>query len=77
MAVEVQALGERHFSAVLEACSDWAELAQFGPPYWRPRSQAELRRKVAATAGPSMASEYSFVLVVQEAELRVSAWRTS
>ena len=52
MAVTLQALAEAHIPTVLEACADWPELAQYGPPYWRPRSSAELRRKIADTAGP-------------------------
>ena len=52
MAPTIHALAESHIPAILAACSDWEELAQFGPPYWRPRSSAELRRKIAATAGP-------------------------
>ncbi len=55
----------RRFSA----CADWKELAQFGPPYWRPRSPAELRRKVAATAGPQLSTEYTFVLAVEDGSL--------
>ena len=43
-------------------CTDWHELAQHGPPYWRPRSQAELERKLAASTGPQLATEYNFVL---------------
>lgn len=31
--------------------------------YWRPRSSAELRRRIAATAGPGLASEYALVIV--------------
>ncbi len=61
--VTIEALAEHHIPAVVAACGDWQELAQFGPPYWRPRSEAELRRKIAVTAGPEMASDYNFVLV--------------
>ncbi|MFV8241893.1 GNAT family N-acetyltransferase [Mycolicibacterium peregrinum] len=49
-------------ASVISGCADWRELARFGPPYWRPRSPAELRRKIAATAGPQPGAEYSFVL---------------
>lgn len=52
MVITLQALSEAHIPAILEACADWPELAQYGPPYWRPRSSAELRRKIADTAGP-------------------------
>lgn len=63
----IYALAESHIPAVLAACSDWEELAQFGPPYWRPRSSAELRRKITATAGPQPATEYTFVIAVEDA----------
>lgn len=53
MPVSLSALADAHVPAVVAACADWRELAAFGPPYWRPRSEAELRRKVAATAGPA------------------------
>ena len=43
MAITIHALAESHITAILTACSDWEELARFGPPYWRPRSSAELR----------------------------------
>lgn len=56
------ALGAEHVEAVLAACSDWSELAAFGPPYWRPRSEAELRRKIGSASGPSLATEYNFVV---------------
>lgn len=48
-------------------CTDWHELAQHGPPYWRPRSQAELERKLSASAGPQLATEYNFVLTESSA----------
>ncbi|MCF8785247.1 GNAT family N-acetyltransferase [Rhodococcus ruber] len=69
MTVVLQALAEEHISQVLIACADWAELAPYGPPYWRPRSPAELRRKIAATSGPQPATEYSFVLAAADGEL--------
>ena len=62
MVITLQALAEAHIPTVLEECADWPELAQYGPPYWRPRSSAELRRKIADTAGPQPATAYSFVL---------------
>lgn len=79
--VAIQALADEHIPAVVAACSDWQELAQFGPPYWRPRSAAELRRKIAATAGPTPATEYSFVVfdtdgrLVGECSLHAIDWR--
>lgn len=69
MTVSIRALADAHIPAILDACSDWEELAQFGPPYWRPRSEAELHRKVAATAGPLPATEYSFVLLDEDGQL--------
>ncbi|MAU84021.1 MAG: GNAT family N-acetyltransferase [Gordonia sp.] len=81
--VSLRALAESHIPIILDACSDWQELAQHGPPYWRPRSPAELQRKIAATAGPHQAAEYSFVLVdepsgrlVAECSLHAIDWRS-
>lgn len=76
----VVAMADEHVSEVLAACADWRELAQFGPPYWRPRSPAELRRKIASTAGPHPATEYSFVLdqdgrLVGECSVHAIDWR--
>lgn len=79
--VKVHALSEEHIGQVVAACSDWEELAQFGPPFWRPRSPAELQRKLSATAGPQPATEYSFVLaaaggtLVGECSLHSIDWR--
>jgi hypothetical protein len=56
MTVSIQALAEEHIPHVVAACGDWRELAQFGPPYWRPRSPAELRRKIAASAGVAVSA---------------------
>lgn len=67
MAITIHALAESHIPAILTACSDWDELARFGPPYWRPRSSAELRRKIAATTGPQPATEYTFVIAAEDA----------
>lgn len=63
----IHALAESHIPAILTACADWEELAQFGPPYWRPRSSAELRCKITATAGPQPATEYTFVIAAEDA----------
>lgn len=63
VSIVIEALASRHIPDVLDACRDWRELAQYGPPYWRPRSEAELQRKIATTSGPAPASEYNFVLV--------------
>lgn len=60
--IRLEALADHHLPAVLAACSDWQELSQYGAPYWRPRSIAELRRKITATSGPQAASEYTFVI---------------
>ncbi|OLO87510.1 GNAT family N-acetyltransferase [Actinomyces naeslundii] len=82
MAVTLLALAEEHIPTVLDACVDWPELAQYGPPYWRPRNSAELRRKIADTAGPLPATAYSFVLVadhgrlVGEASIHAIDWRS-
>ena len=82
MVITLQALAEEHIPTILEACADWSELAQYGPPYWRPRSSAELRRKIADTAGPQPATAYSFVLadsdgrLVGEASIHAIDWRS-
>lgn len=80
MPVSLSALADAHVPVVVAACADWRELAVFGPPYWRPRSEAELRRKVAATAGPAPATEYTFVLhddgrLVGECSIHGIDWR--
>lgn len=69
MTAPIQALAEEHIPQVLAGCVNWEELAPYGPPYWRPRSSAELRRKIAATAGPQPGSEYNFVVVAAEGAL--------
>ena len=82
MAISLQALAEAYIPTILEACADWPELAQYGPPYWRPRSSAELRRKIADTAGPQPATAYSFVLadsdgrLVGETSIHAIDWRS-
>ncbi|GAB25411.1 putative acetyltransferase [Gordonia polyisoprenivorans NBRC 16320 = JCM 10675] len=82
MPVSLRALSESHIPAILEACSDWEELAQHGPPYWRPRSPAEIQRKIDATSGPTPATEYNFVLrtdegrLVGECSLHAIDWRS-
>lgn len=65
---------------VVEACADWRELAQHGPPYWRPRATAELERKIAAMSGPTPATEYTFVIeadgrLLGECSLHAIDWR--
>jgi len=80
--ISVRALADDDVPSILAACADWDELATFGPPYWRPRSPAELRRKIAATAGPQPATEYSFVvladsLMVGECSIHAIDWRNS
>ncbi|SHE25574.1 GNAT family N-acetyltransferase [Actinomyces glycerinitolerans] len=80
MPVNLHALAEHHIPQVLEACHDWKELAQHGPPYWRPRSSAELRRKIVDAAGPQLAQAYSFVLaddsqLVGETSIHAIDWR--
>lgn len=67
--VTIRALAEADIPEIIEACSGWKELAQFGPPFWRPRSEAELKRKIAVTAGPEVASDYNFVLVADDGRL--------
>lgn len=80
MTVRIHAFAEEHIPHILKACADWEELAKHGPPYWRPRSSAELRRKIAATSGPQLASDYNFVLedlgrLVGECSLHGIDWR--
>lgn len=78
--ITLQALSEAHIPAVIEACANWPELATHGAPYWRPRSAAELQRRVASTAGPSLAAEYSLVitegdLLLGECSVHAIDWR--
>lgn len=63
MSLTIHSLSRSHIPTILEACSDWQELSQFGAPYWRPRSEAELERKVGSMSGPGLAPEYNFVMV--------------
>lgn len=77
----VRALAEDHIMFVMAGCENWADLAPHGAPYWRPRSAAELRRKIAATAGPQPATDYSFVIeddgrLVGECSLHGIDWRS-
>lgn len=58
----IHALAPEHILFIVEACTNWRELAQWGPPYWRPRSAAELQRKIADTSGPMPAGAYTFVI---------------
>lgn len=76
----LQAMAESHVPTITEACNDWEELSSYGPPYWRPRSTAELLRKIAAMSGPTVASEYNFVIdtgeaLVGECSLHTIDWR--
>lgn len=78
--LRIDALAETHIDQIIHACRDWEELAPFGAPYWRPRSAAELRRKIADTSGSSLASAYSFVIydddqLVGECSLHGIDWR--
>ena len=80
MPITLHALAEHHIPRILEACQDWEELAQHGPPYWRPRNSAELQRKIADTAGPQPATAYTFVLsnsdhLVGEVSIHAIDWR--
>lgn len=63
--IRLEALADHHIPDIFYGCADWQELSQYGPPYWRPRSIAELRRKITASAGPQVASEYTFVIVAE------------
>ena len=51
-----------------------------GPPYWRPRSAAELQRKITDTSGPVPAGAYTFVIkdggtLIGECSLHAIDWR--
>jgi len=79
--ITLQALTPEHIPLVLEVCTDWRELAQYGAPYWRPRSSAELQRKIADTAGPGPATAYTFVIadgdrLVGEVSVHTIEWRS-
>lgn len=77
----VRALAEEHIQVVIAGCSNWQELSSYGPPYWRPRSPAELRRRIESTAGPQLSREYHFVVespdgrLVAECSLHSIDWR--
>lgn len=80
MTVRIHAFTEEYIPHILDACADWEELSKHGPPYWRPRSSAELRRKITTTSGPQPASDYNFVLedlgrLVGECSLHGIDWR--
>lgn len=79
--ITLQALAPEHIPLVLEVCTDWRELAQYGAPYWRPRSSAELQRKIADTAGPGPATAYTFVIadgdrLVGEVSVHTIEWHS-
>ncbi|MHA3019625.1 GNAT family N-acetyltransferase [Mycobacterium sp. BMJ-28] len=80
--VVIRALSDEHIPLVLAACEDWQQLSQYGPPYWRPRSPAELRRKIASTSGPQPGAEYTFVLargagkLLGECSVHAIDWRS-
>lgn len=80
MSIQIAAFTEVHIPDILNACHNWQELSAYGPPYWRPRSSAELQRKIAATSGPHPSSEYNFVILsgtrlVGECSLHAIDWR--
>ena len=58
----IHALAPEHIPFIVEACANWRELAQWEPPYWRPRSAAELQRKIADTSDSMPAGAYTFVI---------------
>lgn len=60
--VALVAYAARHVPAILAGSADWRALAATGAPYWRPRSEAELQRKISSQSGPGLAPEYNFVL---------------
>lgn len=65
-AVSLRSLTTTDIPAVLAACANWRELSRWGPPYWRPRAEAELARKAAGMAGPTSSSEYLFLIEHQD-----------
>lgn len=80
MTTTIRAMRPEDIPHVLDACQDWEELSRFGPPYWRPRSSAELHRKISTPAGPQPATAYSFVItndgrLVGECSLHAIDWR--
>lgn len=80
MTTTIRAMRPEDVPHVLDACQEWEELSRFGPPYWRPRSSAELQRKISAPAGPQPATAYSFVIIndgrlVGECSLHAIDWR--
>lgn len=80
MTTTIRAMRPEDIPHVLDACQDWEELSRFGPPYWRPRSSAELQRKISTPAGPQPVTAYSFVIIndgrlVGECSLHAIDWR--
>ena len=76
----IHALAPEHIPFIVEACANWRELTQWGPPYWRPRSAAELQRKIADTSGSMPAGAYTFVIedggaLIGECSLHAIDWR--
>lgn len=63
MPVRLDTFAERHIAAIVAGSQDWPTLAETGSPYWRPRAEAEVRRKVQSMAGPALAPEYNFVIL--------------
>ena len=79
--VHVRTMRPSDVAAVMAACQDWHELSTWGPPYWRPRATSELERKIAVMSGPTPATEYTFVIVdddalVGECSLHAIDWRS-
>lgn len=80
MTTTIRAMRPEDVPHVLDVCQEWEELSRFGPPYWRPRSSAELQRKISTPAGPQPATAYSFVIIndgrlVGECSLHAIDWR--
>lgn len=76
----IHALTPEHIPFIVEACANWRELTQWGSPYWRPRSAAELQRKIADTSDPMPAGAYTFVIedggaLIGECSLHAIDWR--
>lgn len=67
--VRIEAFSTGHLPAVLAATANTDDLAEYGAPWWRPRSEAEIARKISSQAGPALALEYNFVILRDTGEV--------
>lgn len=66
--VRIEAFSTGHLPAVLSATATMEDVVEYGAPWWRPRSEAEIARKVQSQAGPALAPEFNFVILRETGE---------